>query len=231
MADLKIKLSLGEKSSSQIRETLSEARERAEMSAAEGEEWLFLKEDECEGLHDDLAAAEDKRIAAVKKEKEVSDARRENNINARAEAKAKQEEEKGKKTKKARDEKPKAAAEDVIPAITPAGGEDEAASAMLHAQEVAANEGDEVKENEDGETQQRDFTSEGPHAASEGENTNDEGGEDELTSVDAPENESGEEGGEEDEEEEKEESGEAEADLQPETRWQVMGKGGGTVET
>ena len=55
--------------------------------------------------------------------------------------------------------------------------------------------------------------------------------EDELTSVDAPENESGEEGGEEDEEEEKEESGEAEADLQPETRWQVMGKGGGTVET
>jgi hypothetical protein len=61
VADLKIKLSLGEKSSSQIRETLSEARERAEMSAAEGEEWLFLKEDECEGLHDDLAAAEDER--------------------------------------------------------------------------------------------------------------------------------------------------------------------------
>ena len=165
---------------------------------------------------EDQAAAEDKRIAAVKKEKEVSDARRENNINARAEAKAKQEEEKGKKTKKARDEKPKAAAEDVIPATTPAGGEDEAASAMLHAQEVAANEGDEVKENEDGETQQRDFTSEGPHAASEGEDTNDEGGEDELTSVDAADNESGEEGGEENEEEEKEESGEEEADLQPE---------------
>ena len=87
---------------------------------------------------------------------------------------------------------------------------------MWHAEEVAAKEGDEVKENEDGETQPRDFTSEGPHTASEGENTNDEGGEDELTSVDAPENESGEEGGEENEEEEKEESGEAEADLQPE---------------
>ena len=55
---------------------------------------------------EDLAAAEDKRIAAVKKEKEVSDARRENNINARDEAKAKQVEEKGNKVKKARDEKP-----------------------------------------------------------------------------------------------------------------------------
>ena len=101
------------------------------------------------------------------------------------------------------------------PATTPAGAEDEAASAMWHAEEVAAKEGDEVKENEDGETQPRDFTSEGPHAASEGENTNDEGGEDELTSVDAPDNESGEEGGEENEEEKKEESGEAEADLKP----------------
>ena len=121
------------------------------------------------------------------------------------------------KGKKARDGKRKGAAEeDVSHATTPAGAEDEAASAMWHAEEVAAKEGDEVKENEDGETQPRDFTSEGPHTASEGENTNDEGGEDELTSVDAPENESGEEGGEEDEEEEKEESGEAEADLQPE---------------
>ena len=161
----------------------------------------------------DQAAAEKKRIAAAEKEKEASDARRANNINAREHAKAKEVEEKGKKE---RDGKRKGAAEeDVSHATTPAGAEDEAASAMWHAEEVAAKEGDEVKENEDGETQPRDFTSEGPHTASEGENTNDEGGEDELTSVDAPENESGEEGGEENEEEKKEESGEAEADLKP----------------
>jgi hypothetical protein len=175
----------------------------------------------------DQAAAEEKKTAAAKKEKEASDARRASTIHARDEAKAKQEEEKLNKapTKKVRNEKPKLAeAEDVTPASTPAGAEDVAASAMLHAEEVAAKEGVEVKENEDGETQSRDFTTEGPQepqrakgaAASEGENTNDEGGEDDLTSVDARDNESGEEGGEENEEEENEESGEAEADLQPE---------------
>ena len=68
-----------------------------------------------------------------------------------------------------RDGKRKGAAEeDVSHATTPAGAEDEAASAMWHAEQVAAKEGDEVKENEDGETQPRDFTSEGPHTASEG---------------------------------------------------------------
>ena len=163
------------------------------------------------------AAAEEKRIAAVKKEKEANDARRANNINARDEAKAKQMEKKVKMpTKKARKKKPKGAAEEEVnQATTPADAEDEAASAMLHAEDVAAGEGDQVTENEDEQTQPRDFTADGPQAAGEGENTNDEGGEDDATSVDAHDNEEGEEGGEESEEDKKEESGEPEADLQP----------------
>jgi hypothetical protein len=163
----------------------------------------------------DQAAAEKKRIAAAEKDKEASDARRANNINARDEAKAKQMEKKV-KTKKARNNKPKGAAEEEVnQASTPADAEDEAASAMLHAEDVAAGEGDQVTENEDGQTQQRDFTADGPQAAGEGENTNDEGGEDDSTSVDARDNEAGEEGGEESEEEKFEESGEPEDDLQP----------------
>ena len=169
------------------------------------------------------AAAEEKRIAAVKKEKEASDARRANNINARDEAKAKLvEEKKVNMPKKARNRKPKAAAEEEVnPATTPAGAEDEAASAMWHAEEVAAEEGDEVTENEDGQTQPRDFTADGPQAAEEGENTNDEGGESSATSVDADENKEDEEGGEESEGEEMEESGSGREPESPENDLQT----------
>ena len=65
--------------------------------------------------------------------------------------------------------------------------EDEAACAMLNAEERAAGEGEQVTENEEVQPQQRDFTAGGPQAAEQGENTKEEGGEDDASGVDADE--------------------------------------------